>query len=222
MTIDLKDYLTRRHQVPSKQRKPGPVITISREYGCDANTIAEKLANSLGKLGPKWTIINREILEESSRKLNVNPIHMEHAFTPHERNFVQEMFKGFAVSGVPDKKVYKIIRDVIHSYAQQGHTIIIGRGGVAITRDIEKSLHIRLIAPEDYRARLISEKRKITLKRAKEITLSQDQRRRLYIQKLRGESVDNTIFDLLINRVTVNDQEIIDTILALGKSRKLF
>ena len=224
MKLDLHEYLTRRQKsaATSKLVKPGPVITISREYGCEANPLAQKLARALSREGKSWSIISKEILEKSSRELHLNPIKMERAFTPHERSTIEELFNGFSTrSEIPEKKIYKIISDVVYDYALEGNVIIVGRGGVAISRDIERSLHIRLIAPEDHRIRLISNKRNLTQKRAREIVSSQDQSRRLFIQKLRQEVVDDSIFDLILNTVTLTERQILDTIVAAAKSRKL-
>ena len=42
-------------------------ITISRQAGCDAHAIAEKLANCLAAAGPKgaapWMVMDRELVE---------------------------------------------------------------------------------------------------------------------------------------------------------------
>ena len=65
--------------VPKKKHAPGPVITISREYGCPAKHLAERLAAGLNKIEVenysknRWQWISKEILDESARELNLNP-----------------------------------------------------------------------------------------------------------------------------------------------------
>ena len=46
-----------------------------------------------------------------------------------------------------DLKIRTTIAKVIRKFANEGNAIIVGRGGVAITRDIPLSLHIFLEAP---------------------------------------------------------------------------
>ena len=51
MTIDLKKYLTEQYQKTIKDdQSPGPVITISRQYGCDAKDLAQKLTERLNEI----------------------------------------------------------------------------------------------------------------------------------------------------------------------------
>ena len=63
MTIDLKKYLTEQYQrTISKNQEPGPVITISRQYGCAAKEYAAMLGEKLNELKKEkneeneWTV----------------------------------------------------------------------------------------------------------------------------------------------------------------------
>ncbi len=57
---------------------PGPVITISREYGCHGKRIAEKLADILTAKSKasgenkQWRWISKEILEQSAKELKLS------------------------------------------------------------------------------------------------------------------------------------------------------
>jgi len=54
MEIDIQKYLAEQyHRSLQKGKSPGPVITISREYGCAAKEIAEILASKLNQIGSK-------------------------------------------------------------------------------------------------------------------------------------------------------------------------
>ena len=57
----------------------GPVITISRPYGCDGERIAQKLSLALSDFvkqkgdSSEWKLISKEILENSAKELKLAP-----------------------------------------------------------------------------------------------------------------------------------------------------
>ena len=77
----LQNYLEQRHKDDDKKkvREPGPVVTISREFGCSGKYLADKLAyrlkqEGLGDSGKgKWKVISKEILERSAKELELDP-----------------------------------------------------------------------------------------------------------------------------------------------------
>ncbi len=65
--------------------------------------------------------------------------------------------------------------------------ILIGRGGVTITRNHPKSLHVRLTAPLEWRINAVMEKRKLPEEKVKPYTIEMDIKRkksRDYFSKL--------------------------------------
>ena len=80
----LLKYMTERmNEEKSSKREPGPVITLSREYGCYASRIAEILSQRLSQLSQKdkkavkWQVVSNEILEEAAKKLEAEGISVE-------------------------------------------------------------------------------------------------------------------------------------------------
>ena len=87
MQGDLLNYLKKKYEETLlKKTGPGPVITLSREYGCPAKVIAQKLSevlsNHLDKSGMKysWKWYNKEILDESARQLQLDPSKIKYVF----------------------------------------------------------------------------------------------------------------------------------------------
>src|SRR6056297_1206223 len=175
MKVDLSKYMDEWYkESPSKKIYPGPVITVSRELGCPAKNIAGSLANELNKTKSSrckdhpWQWISKEILTESAKALNVDHDQIEHIFKYKNRNMLEDMLlaqsKDYYQS---DLKIRTTIAKVIRNFATYGNAIIVGRGGVAITRDIPKSLHIMLEAPLEWRAVRTASKHDITLEQAR-------------------------------------------------------
>ena len=224
MKIDLKEYFAEKERFTG-QAGTGPVITLSREYGCSIDLIARKLVSRLNDqshIKTPWKYLNKEILMESAQNLHLNPLEVEHAMSPHEKNFIEDIFTSFSTERhVNENKIHENVRDVILAYANRGNIVVVGQGGVAITRHIRKSLHVKVIAPMDWRVEQIRASRKVSAKEAESLAREQDKRRDLCIRNLLKHSFDHSIFDLVLNRSTLSEPEIVDQIVVLAHSKGL-
>jgi len=84
MSNILLQYMKDRFKYdPSQTKKAktqyGPVVTISRDYGCPAKRLAGMLSSALNRMelenytNNRWNWIGKEILEESAKELNLKP-----------------------------------------------------------------------------------------------------------------------------------------------------
>ena len=99
--------------------------------------------------------------------------------------------------------------------------IIVGRGGVSITRDITNSLHIKFQAPLEWRINDVSKKQMISLAEARKKIQLVDTQRALIREFFEGKKVDNGAFDLIFNYMTLDEDDIIATIIRLMESKNL-
>ncbi len=75
-TIDLSRYAHDRHKEKERGKaSPGPVITLSREFGCPAKILASEFVETLNKriTKNKWGWVSKEILEKAAKELDVKP-----------------------------------------------------------------------------------------------------------------------------------------------------
>ena len=191
MHIDLLKYMSDRiHEENGRNKEPGPVITISREYGCPAKIIAGRLGEELSRKmyikgkEIKWKYVTKEIMAESARALEVDPEKIKYVFQYEQKslmdNIVSAQFNKYYKS---DKMIRNTVAKVIRNMAHEGHVIIVGRGGVAITHDIPRSLHIMLEAPMEWRILRIAENYKISQEDAKKAALEVDKKRKEFREK---------------------------------------
>lgn len=229
MKIDLSKYKEEWYKDdPAKNIYPGPVITISREAGCPAKKVACKLSEELNKMKKSkakdhsWRWISKEILHESAKELNVDCDQIEHIFQYKSRNVLEDLLlaqsKDYYKS---DLKIRTTIAKVIRSFANKGNAIIVGRGGVAITRDIPKSLHILLEAPMEWRAVRTSNKHDMTIDQARNYAQSIDKKRSQFRDFFQGKGNDYTRFDMKLNCMTLDIDEIVQIIIGALKTREL-
>lgn len=227
MKVDLSKYMDEWYkESSSKKIYPGPVITVSRELGCPAKKIAGSLADELNKIQSSkckdhpWQWISKEILSESAKALNVDRDQIEHIFNYKSRNMLEDMLlaqsKDYYQS---DLKIRTTIAKVIRNFATYGNAIIVGRGGVAITRDIPKSLHIMLEAPLEWRAVRTASKFDMTLEQARNYAQTIDKKRKQFRDHFQGKGNDYTRFDMKFNCMTLEPNVIVQIIINALKVR---
>jgi cytidylate kinase len=226
MQGDLLSYLKKRYEESDSRKGPGPVITLSREYGCPSKIIAQKLSEILSELKNKrgekhiWKWYSKEILDESARQLQMDPSQIKYVFDYEKKGALEDIFSSFSQKYYKsDRKIRNTIGNVIREIGIQGNAIIVGRGGIAITRDIADSLHVNLEAPLDWRAVRISEKYCLTLEKAKEAAIDIDKKRQEFREYFQGKNNDYTRFDVSFNCMTLSVDEIVKTIVALAEMR---
>lgn len=227
MDGDLQKYMSERYKktlVP-KQTEPGPVITISRLVGCPAKKIAQRVCELLNEMRvskgkePLWKWISKELLYESAKELNIDPANIEYVFNYESRGMFGDILQSHASKYYKsDRRIKKTIAEVIMALACKGHVIIIGRGGVAITRDMERSFHIHLEAPIEWREIMVSQKFDLSMDEARKYALEIDKKRQEFREFFQGKKDDYSLYDLKLNCMTLSVEE---TSLIIAKAIEL-
>ena len=228
MKIDLSKYLTERYQDSIlKQEYEGPVVTIAREFGCPGRKIASRLTNHLNQLKDsrsksiRWRWISKEILAESARELEMDPADIKYVFQYEKKSVFDDILSSQSRKYYKsDRKIRKTVAQVIRNIASEGNVVIIGRGGVAITKDIERSLHIKLEAPMEWRALRTSEKYCISLEQAKKRAVEIDKKRQEFRNYFHGKGSNYTQFDVRYNCMSLSLDDIAYSIVNILKSRR--
>lgn len=229
MNVDLLKYSSDRLQEEGGICKdPGPVITLSREYGCPSKIIAARLSEELTRKTAakgkevKWKYVTKEIMAESARALEVDPEKIRHIFDYEQKSMIDDIVSAqFNKYYKSDRKIKNTIAKVIRNMACEGHVIIVGRGGVAITHDIPRSLHVNLEAPMEWRAARVAETYKVSPEEARKTANEIDRKRREFREYFQGKETDYTRFDLTFNCMTFTIEEITHIILKAADIRKL-
>ncbi|HKJ42195.1 MAG TPA: cytidylate kinase-like family protein [Sunxiuqinia sp.] len=222
MENSLLNYMNKRFGDTSQKKNPGPhvagpAITISREVGCGGLKLAKELATSLNKsvFCKKWQVISKEILQHSAEELKLDTQKVNRLFTPTEHSTFDEILEAFnAKSYKSDRVILKTVREVIRGFAVDGCCIIVGRAGNVIGHDIDNSLHLRLVAPLDWRIEKIAAKHHVTLDEARHFIVETERKRDTF-RKYYMQKRDNQLYyDLVINVAKFKNDKIIELILA--------
>lgn len=207
MNNTLMVYLNKRlHQndpkYPAAKTQRGPVICISREVGCGGVNLAKLLAVELDKLTfcKKWRVLSKEILEEGAHELNMETSKLRNILKEGDRSAFDDILGAFSDKRYKsEKKINKTISDVISSFANDGHIIIVGRAGHMIARDIEKSLFVKLTASHDWRVKQIMEKNNLNMRESIEFIDKTEKERHSFIKRFDPEGSKEFDFDVIIN-----------------------
>ena len=219
-----KDILTER----AKKKEPGPLVTISREYGCPGTTIAHLLSEKLKeKVDLKegigsWLVVNKEIILLAAEEMDLSPETVEKITLEKSSNKLFDIFRNFSDVYIPDdNKVKTRIVEMILKLGYLGRFIIVGRGGALINRHIDHSVHVRLYAAESWRTRKVMALHNIPEDQAAKLLKATD-RERNYLRSLyTGESLEQEHFDMMFNCATMSNEEIVSAIVHLMEVRKI-
>jgi len=229
MNIDLSKYLKEKYE--SDRSAPdfsGPVITISRECGCPGKRLAVTLMDKLNSMDYKfqknipWKWISKEIIDETAKELGVLTGDIQYVFDYTTHGALEDLLLSLTKKYYKsDRKVRNTVALVIRNYADEGNKIIVGRGGVAITKDMPKSFHVYLEAPLEWRALRISTKQELSIENARKYCLDVDKKREEFKDFYHGRGSDYTRYDLTFNTMTLSVDEMAEIIIAALKIRKI-
>ncbi len=223
----LLHYMDSRYEnALAKPKEPGPVITISRECGCDGIRIAEMLVAKINSLkaqsAKEWKWTSKEILNLASEELKIHPELLDARMGSKEMGFLDELVASFTDKYyVHNQRIRRVIEEVIRNFAVQGHTVIIGRGSGYIAHDIPKSFHVKLVAPFSYRAARIAEKHNLTLTEGQKYVEKIDKQRDKFRQSF-GPKNDLMPYSIALNCESLFNNEIVDLIYQGAQLRGLF
>ncbi len=205
----------------------GPVITISRECGCQGSLVAkmltEKINEKLIEKGkrPEWKWISKEILTMASEELKIHPERLKKVMTQSDYSMIDEIVASFTEkSYIYNKKVKKAVYEVIRNFAVEGKTVIVGRGSSSIAWDIEKSLHIKLEAPLTYKTVIVSRRKNISFDEARNYVLEVDEERAKFRDAFKIDDAPMN-YHLRINCMNVTAEEICEAVIKLAEMKKI-
>jgi cytidylate kinase len=178
-------------------------VTISRQAGCGAHFIAEKLSAFLQAASPAeappWTIFDRELVEKVLEEHNL-PQSMAR-FLREDRisefnDIIDELFGLHPPSWI---LVRKTSQTILH-LAELGSVILIGRGSNIITSRMEHVFHVRLLGSVKARLARMQEFDHLTKEEATKVLESEDTGRRRYVKKYFNQNIDDPLlYHLVIN-----------------------
>ena len=187
--------------VSADDKAPAPykVIVIGRQYGSGGHDIGKSLA---GKLG--FAFYGNEIIQMTAGSTGYTPKfvqeHEENMTNSFLYDLVNQMYIYSDTQEAPRDAIFESEGEVIHSLADQGNCVILGRCADYFLRDRQDCLKIYLHAPEDYRVKRIMDTEDLSEEDARRKVRRMDRRRsdnyHYYTRRIWGHSGN---YDLTID-----------------------
>jgi len=181
-------------------------VTISRQAGCGALVVAEKLAqylqtHSAGNASP-WVVFDRNLIDKVLEDHNL-PAYLA-KFLPEDRiSELQDILADVLGVHPPSTTVIHQTAETMLALAGAGNVILIGRGAHMVTARLPHVLHVRLVAPLDKRiehAHQFYHENNQTEAQARKFCLREDAARRRYLKKYFGADIeDPLLYHMIIN-----------------------
>lgn len=150
---------------PDADRSTLPMVTISREAGIDTDAIATRLAELLNGRAPEdatWHVYDRRLVEQVAQEHSLPTDHVE-SHDEHKERLVEHVLHGLGNEPSGDAVAVKTSQ-TIRRLAEKGRAIIVGRGAQKVLRGRPNAIHVRLWAPEAWRAEAHAEATGSTLR----------------------------------------------------------
>jgi cytidylate kinase len=225
------------------------VITLSRQMGSHGDEIAEQVAQILGLRLVDAATINRaaeragvpqmalmEMEHEGERSL-VNQVLKalrampslspagEFGTTYPELAGMTFPFAGLfsptisPLSASLDGYV-RMVDLVIRGLAQEGNVLIVGRGGQALLKKHSDAIHVQIVAPAEYRIKVIAERLALNKRDAQNRIRASDRARSDYVRRYHNvDWLDPTLYHLTINSSRVLAGTAVDLIIATHQAQ---
>jgi cytidylate kinase len=180
-----------------------PAITISREAGAGALTIAQRAADEIERRIKipeyPWAIFDRNLVEQ---------VLQDHDLPQRIKRFMPEDSMVGFTAGLEELlglhpgawTLFEHTTDTILRLATAGHCILVGRGANIITRHLKNVFHVRLVAPVERRVDHCEKFYNLTRREALVFISHADAARRRYVQQHFHTRIDDPLqYHLTIN-----------------------
>jgi cytidylate kinase len=193
------------------------IITIEREYGSGAAEIARELASRLG-----WKLWDKDLTAEIARVADVDPSAVslcEERVDSTFQRLVKVFWRGSYERSMhlenqtfdPDRMVH-VGEQVMHQIADEGNSVIVGRGAPYFLRDRCDAFHVFLYAPRAEKLRRIQDLG-TRLHEAEDLVDTVDRERILFVKHYFGADwPTRSLYHVMLN-TAMGDENVITTIL---------
>jgi cytidylate kinase len=178
-------------------------VTISRQAGCGALAVAEKLARYLQEHSPKnthpWAVFDRNLMEKVLEDHDL-PTRLAQFLPENRVSFLEDILTDLLKTYPSSQTVLRQIAETILKLASLGNVILIGRGGNIITARLPNMLHVRLVAPLETRVEYCHKTYGMTLDEARKFCVSEDLGRERYLKTYFHADINDPLhYHLIVN-----------------------
>jgi len=195
------------------------LITIEREYGCGGGAIAAQLAERIG-----WNLWDRRLTEEIARIAHVDASSVKRCDERMDSSLYRlakafwrgshERSSGLSGLTFDTDCMMEIMEEITARIAQEGNSVVVGRGAPYFFRKQPDAFHVFLYAPRAEKVRRLIEDGS-TVSQAEELVDTVDLERIAFVKHyFDADWPTRCLYHVMINTALGNEaviQTILDT-----------
>lgn len=174
-----------------------PVITISRQFGADAEEFGKRIAGRLG-----FSYWDHQIVTTIAEALRIDELTVEQ-LDEHARGVIEDLLSVTLFGqGIMEPDYGEQLRHLLRAIDRRGGAVIVGRGAHCVV-DPERSLRVRVICPIEQRVAWYCSRSDASEETAVHRIRAADRDRADFVRREFGVDVDEpSQYDLIINSAT--------------------
>lgn len=204
-----------------------PFITISRAHAAIHPALMGQLLQQLNvhHPNPPWQCYDRELIEQVARDHGLSASLIQ-SLQEHPHSILEDILEGLRADQPrpPDEVVYAKVVATLRTLARAGRAVLVGRGGVFCTQDMPAGIHIRFVAPKEFRIRQLMQTGNVDRNQADRLLRDADDKRRAFYTRFWHRQLDAAdsceLFTLTINSDAVPLEIQVATITQLVQHRQ--
>jgi cytidylate kinase len=205
---------------------PVPFVTISREVGAGAWTMARRLCEVLNQSDSgagehPWTCWERELVEKVISDFHLSRQLVE-SLEEGPHSWLGDFLASLTFSNDPanatETTVFSKVALTVRALAQAGRVIIVGCGGVFLTHQMPGGVHVRLDAPLENRIQHMMRRLNVSREKAARELHERSKNRSAFCRLYWPEQpVRPDLFTITINTAAVSQETCVEVIASLVK-----
>lgn len=177
----LLEFNRRKDENDASRGKTYPTITVSREFGCEAFPMTECLKGLMEKKsGRPWAVMDKALLDEVAKHHNLSEEIVRNLGEKKSR-LLDEVLATFSSQWKSEKDYFRLLCKHVFSLAEQGNSIIVGRGSSIVTQQLKNCYHFRIYASHQFKVESIARRLNISKDEAEGVVEKNQKERDAFI-----------------------------------------
>src|SRR5688500_3795080 len=204
------------------------LITISRQYGAGGSEVAARVARALD-----WRLVDNELVERVAARAGLAP---EDVAQLEERvsTFIERLARtlvaatpelvvppeaGGTASSLSEDDLVRVTELVVEEVAAEGRVVLVGRAAPAVLARERDAIHVKVVAPRDWRIRAVIERLGVPMEEAARLTEETDRNRaRYHRQHYQRDWADPANYHLVLNTAALGLDGAAEVIVARARA----
>ena len=209
--LNLAEYACERDRLPTP---PGiyPFITISRQAGAGGHALAKALlkrlrARTADPWAADWQIYDYQLCQQIAKDPALH-VSLEALLSEEYRKESQIFFQELRVGRCDQYQLNKRILNLVRALAQRGKAIIVGRAGNFATSELASGIHVRLVAPEARRLKVMMKLLSLPEPKARAEMEAQDEARARLVNDFFCRDIQDPLaYHLVVNTALISFED---------------